>query len=564
MQMNSLTFWAAVTILAASASWTHAQQPPSANALVVEASRLIVSADSAPRPEQAIALLEEARRKLLLITEVHPSSDLAVKLATGQGIGSVSLAGVQTAIEAATERCWTSLSLICVARLTLDAARSPRAGPFRVYAFVAVAAAQMKAGASEDMQATFQIATNAALTEDGFARNYDLSRIAAAQAAAGQFSAAIKTTELIKSVYWRIEPLLALAAAQRKAGQAEEARDLLDKVVTLAAAVEDADDRASSFSRIASAQAEAGQFSAAIGTAAAIAKATRRTGALLAIATTQTQAGNVDDTQTTIQRAADAARTIRDPYDRARALSDVAGAYIDIGDGERARGTIDQAVAATQASPPVAGDAVSTLTAIAWTQTQAGQIAAAQQTLATAFAAAQAIEDVGARFWRYHAIATVQVQAGSAQAVRSTVATLRKDLKLLEDRSDRDSYLSVVVSIQVKAAQFPEAIETAKLIGDPSERITSLAEIALAQAQDGQVEAARVTISLATEASKSSGSVRAYCLALLAEAQVEAGLVGDAKSTLREALRAAEPMRDLFDLRHIFGVLSEMHDAALL
>ena len=207
MRMNSLILLAAATILVAGVSWSRAQQQPSTNEMIVEASRLIRSAESAPTPEQAISLLEKAHRKLVLITEVHPSSDLAVRLATGQGIGTVSLAGVQAAIKAATEKCWTLLSLLCVARLTFEAAMS------------------------ED-----KTSDNNALS---YQRIESLAAIATAQGQAGQFSVAVETVALMDSAaalgddrraadyhaaYSRAEALVAIAAAQRQANQADEAQ----------------------------------------------------------------------------------------------------------------------------------------------------------------------------------------------------------------------------------------------------------------------------------------------------------------------------------------------------
>ena len=341
-----------VAMLVATASWCHAQQPASANEMVVEASQLIMSAESAPTPAQAISLLEAAHRKLVLITEVHPSSDMAVRLATGQGIGTVSLAGVQAAIKAATEQCWDSLSLLCVARLTVETAMSD------------------DRGRRQFRGTLIQVWDKA------------LSLAAKAQAAAGQFGAAVKTAELIEFVRWRAEALRAVAKAQAAAGQFSAA-------VKTAELIEDGYWRAT-------AQAAAGQFSAAIETAASIDDVKGRTYAFRAVAEIQTKAGNVADARTTTKRAADAARSIRDPSDRAQALNAVAASYIDMGDKESARATIGLAVEATQAVADVKVR-LERLFEIVKAQTKVGQSEAAQQTLTTAFEAARAIEDMETR-----------------------------------------------------------------------------------------------------------------------------------------------------------------------
>ena len=83
-----------------------------------------------------------------------------------------------------------------------------------------------------------------------------------------------------------------------------------------------------------------------------------------------------------------------------------------------------------------------------------------------------------------------------------------------------------------------------------------------------QVEAARATIGLATEAVKTSGgNVNAGYLGELAEAQAQAGLVGDARSTLRDILQKVQSGRYVTSygpLSGILEVLLKMHDAALL
>ena len=582
----------------------------------MEASRFIRSAESATTPVQAIGLLEEAHRTLELIIEVHPSSDMAVKLATGQGIGTVSLAGVQAAIKAATEQCWTSLSLLCVAHLTFEAEMSK----------------------DENVS--------------GYGRTEALVAIATAQGQAGQFSAAFETVALIEraaaltdnrrradyhAAASRTEALLAIAAAQRQAGQDDDAQLLIGKILADAAAT-DTSIRAAVLGRVASAQAEAGQFDAAIKTAVSLEDAAERTAVLLGVAAIQNKAGNSEVAQTTTHRAAEAARAIQDPSERAQALNNIAAAYVDMEDMERARATIARAVTALQSEGETSRGSV--LTAIATTQTKVGHVEAAQQTLAAAFEAALATEDIKWRLGQFFDISAAQAKAGSAEGARATIDNVIEHAKLAKDHTSLWGYLSSAVHLndtpipiapdqvaeivesvtslalqdapgkedlfynlgqflgeigaashvmeilksldgwrqegvlgnlvsgQVKAAQFAEAIETARLTEDLEKRFYSLEKIALAQVKAGQVEAARATIGLATEAVRSSWGDPTYRLTVLAEAQLEAGLAGDAKDSLRAALRAAKSRSQwgnpTSDLQSILEVLSEMHDAALL
>ena len=70
-----------------------------ANRLLVEAMKLIQAAGTKQTATERLPLMESALAKLNEIVENHPSSDLAVKLITGQQIGDISLAGVADAVE---------------------------------------------------------------------------------------------------------------------------------------------------------------------------------------------------------------------------------------------------------------------------------------------------------------------------------------------------------------------------------------------------------------------------------------------------------------------------------
>ena len=72
-----------------------------ANRLMVEAVGLIGAAEREPSAEERFRLLHRGYELLLDIVERYPSAALAVKLATGQRIGTVSLAGVREALDEA-------------------------------------------------------------------------------------------------------------------------------------------------------------------------------------------------------------------------------------------------------------------------------------------------------------------------------------------------------------------------------------------------------------------------------------------------------------------------------
>ena len=74
-----------------------------ANRLMVEAVTLIEGAKTAPSGAERARLLRAAHDRLTEIVQRFPSTELAVQLATGQQIGSVSLAGVRQAMQEAEE-----------------------------------------------------------------------------------------------------------------------------------------------------------------------------------------------------------------------------------------------------------------------------------------------------------------------------------------------------------------------------------------------------------------------------------------------------------------------------
>ena len=72
-----------------------------ANRLMIEAVGLIQASELEPSAEGKFNLLKQAHDNLVEIIDRHPSSDLAVKLATGQRVGDISLSGVRNAMERA-------------------------------------------------------------------------------------------------------------------------------------------------------------------------------------------------------------------------------------------------------------------------------------------------------------------------------------------------------------------------------------------------------------------------------------------------------------------------------
>ena len=85
-------------VLCLLASLSLADDASQANRLLVEAVSLVRASELEPSAEGKLALLKRAHDNLVEIVERHPTTDLAVRLATGQPIGNISLAAVREAM----------------------------------------------------------------------------------------------------------------------------------------------------------------------------------------------------------------------------------------------------------------------------------------------------------------------------------------------------------------------------------------------------------------------------------------------------------------------------------
>ena len=84
----------AVIALLFSAGSALADETSEANKLFVEAVKLVKSAEGEKSFEKTLSVMEEALSKLNEIVDDYPSSDLAVKLISGQSVGGISLEDV--------------------------------------------------------------------------------------------------------------------------------------------------------------------------------------------------------------------------------------------------------------------------------------------------------------------------------------------------------------------------------------------------------------------------------------------------------------------------------------
>ena len=159
-----------------------------ANSMFVEAVKLIQSSQNTLYNEDKLALLDKALGKLREIIDSHPSSDLSVKLITGQSIGNINLETVaktakklRDSVEREKGACNEAPTTKCILAFALSEAKMIEHDDTRSQALSHIAKAQAKAGDIKASQSTFTLALNSAKTiEDADDRTRALQYIAVA------------------------------------------------------------------------------------------------------------------------------------------------------------------------------------------------------------------------------------------------------------------------------------------------------------------------------------------------------------------------------------------------
>jgi hypothetical protein len=155
-----------------------------ANKLFVQAQQLIEKAQQ-QKPDERLATLQAAEQQLKAIVTKYPAANLAVQLASGQSVGTVSLKGMSEAIAAAAwEVCVSAPKRPCVIDQAGMLAHSIKDAAGRASVLVKLSKAQAKAGLAKEAETALDQAWSAAQLVGGD-RGVD-SRIGALIAGARQ------------------------------------------------------------------------------------------------------------------------------------------------------------------------------------------------------------------------------------------------------------------------------------------------------------------------------------------------------------------------------------------
>ena len=269
-----------------------------ANKLLVEAVTLIQAANTKQTPAEKMSLLKDALAKLNKIVQNHPSSDLAVKLITGQQIGNISLSTLSEAIESlefqATQADAAATRNACLESLN---AKDPKCEIW----LSDIVRAHLQARNTKD-------AFDAAMTAPpGLGRDNLLHEIVRSEAQAGNVKAAMAAIESMATERIRDIALYEVDEGQARIVLRHLQEGNLADALAMANSIQTPQLRDVALQDIVEAQVRGGSIQDALATAKSIEGRRRQQSALRNVAATQIQVANqhlqAGDLQSTLKAA---------------------------------------------------------------------------------------------------------------------------------------------------------------------------------------------------------------------------------------------------------------------
>jgi len=378
-----------------------------ANELLVEAVQLLQSAEGTTDAMERLKLSEEALGNLNEIVERYPSTDLAVKLITGQAIGSISMADVA----AETEELRKKSEAEAVPRTWDECQRSPNSRCVVARALDIVV-----------------------VIEDNWQSTKTLYEISIAQAMAGDVVGAKKTIAQVLNNLDKFQPaqktslLTNSASAQLATGDVEGAEETIARALATAEKIWFDMSKDSALSEIATVQAAAGDVVGAIATMEKIEDNKDRRWA--GIVTVQAAAGNVVGAIATAERI-----SIKNLHSRAKSLVEIARAQAVTGDAAGAEKNIAKALSTAEMIDKDKYSGVPEFRArllarIAPAKAASGDLVGAEEIIAQAFATAEMIDTEYGGVGRHAVlkdIASGQAAIGDLGGAKAIIAYLIRD-----------------------------------------------------------------------------------------------------------------------------------------
>ena len=399
-RLVTVVFLAVVLVIGAAAP-VRSGDDAGANRLLVEAVTLVEQAEAADAPGDRAELYRRALGVLDKIIADHPGSDLAVKLATGQPIGTLERAEVERQWRFSTlDQCVVEWDRLCLLDLTLE----------------------ITLGITKEPN-----------------RSSIRSMIAQGQAEVGAFTAANKTANSVEDLSFRVWALTSVAKPMAAAGACIEAKELLDEAVALAASFDDSYERAWAYGVAGASQADAGDeagahhsIQQALEAFTEVVDPLERVLALISIAEAQAKANNVSESRRLLRSASEIVPAIDSRLGRVEVLTSIA--WIEAQAGNRVdalRNLVEATREAHSVRPRYFRDKALSLVA------HANGISGEYD------AAFGLIEDITSPYWLAWAlsmVAAAQAKIGDHAAARQTVDLALQAVKDLKN-STRIAYV---------------------------------------------------------------------------------------------------------------------------
>ena len=491
-----------------------------ANKRFVEAVALLEIAESEPAAPAKLALLEQAETTLQTIITRYPFTPLAVKLASGEQIGNVSLATVATAVEAArgpacqvapTSACVIAQALVLAQ--TLDGWQRSQALDYITESLTNIALVQAQAGDRVEARKTITQALPLTNKARRWRRPVVLADIALAQARArdragsqATFAQALALARTLTDEEDRKEIIVTLevngrdykfrlevpddfteSGLNRWIEESVEIQSLINSSAPqekgeITGPPEIAEPPVSSLYMVllslAQAQAQAGDRVGAQVTLAQVLALVQtldekeRTMTLALVAPVQAQVGDRAKAQEAASRMLAFAQTL-DDEERDRTLLLILRAHLKAGD------TV-QALAFAQMLADE-GSRARLLAFVAQAQAQAGDRAGSQETVAQALALARTLDEKE-RVDTLAEIVPALAQAGDHAEVQATLAWVLARTQMIGEWP-RTRILAHIAQAQAYMGDGVQALALAQTITLEGPRVRALADIALALAR---------------------------------------------------------------------------------
>lgn len=450
----------ALMLCGASAS---AQDNEPANRLVVEVVQLLRAAEAIPadRPDDRLQLLESAIAALDRIVTGYPGSDAAVRLATGQSIGSLSREVVQRHVdEARVAICIPLPTSSCVLGMAQTAARDIADPRSRARALRVLGVALARAGRSGPADQLFEQAKQVAETvADPRIRGGELREVATALARAGRLDQAEQVALSIVDSMYRAVASYEVAIALARAGQNTQADLLFRQAEQAARMMVNPTAVADIQGQVAVALAVAGRFNQALRVVNAIDDAGWRGAALQRVGPVFAQAGR-------FEQALQIAATFVNP----------GSAEWRVGVALAQAGRVDQALQLATAHADPWGRAVM-FGAIAAAAARAGDQQRADALFAQALQITATFDEFSGNGARGR-ISLALIEAGRLDQASQVATTLAADF--------RQSVRRALVDGLLRAARFAVAMDLAFNEPDPKEQVLLSSSVAVALARAGE------------------------------------------------------------------------------